>query len=216
MYVIVTCNVQPIIKEYGADTVRLFMLFKAPPENVLEWDLRGIQGQYRWINRIWTLVGAIVTQHTASGAAAASRPSVATSAVYATLPAAEKNLLSVTHQCIKQVSHCMEIEQHAFNVAIAELMKLSNALAECSDELKRTQTFYECLRCMIIMLAPMAPHVAAELWQALVLHGPAVASDWSGDSASQNVHSQRWPQSNAALIIASEVTLVIMVTAASH
>ncbi len=137
---------EDVIAQYGVDTARMFILFKAPPEKDLEWDKADVEGQFRFLNRIWRLVsefdGAVRT-----GNGNLSKP--------------EKELRKAIHTAIKEVTEDLEGEYH-LNTAVSELMKLSNAIADskCSD----SPVYAEGIETLMQLLAPFAPHIAEELW----------------------------------------------------
>ncbi|MCX5749985.1 MAG: leucine--tRNA ligase [Candidatus Saganbacteria bacterium] len=124
-----------IIERYGADTARLFILFASPPERELEWSDAGVEGCYRFLNRIWKLV-----QNKNAGNV---------------LPAADKEAVQKLHKTIKCVTE--DIEKFSFNTAIAKIMELSNTLQ--GQELSP-----EAAQKLILLLSPFAPHIAEELW----------------------------------------------------
>jgi leucyl-tRNA synthetase len=140
---------QEVLAKYGADTARMFILFKAPPEKDLEWDDADVEGQFRFLNRVWRLVADFV--------AANSIQKTQKSKV-------EKDLRRAIHTAIKEVSEDMEGD-YQFNTAISELMKLSNALtdAPCKD----SPIYREGIETLTILMAPFAPHIAEELWHEL-------------------------------------------------
>ncbi|VEP11947.1 Leucine--tRNA ligase [Hyella patelloides LEGE 07179] len=141
---------EDVINKYGADTARMFILFKAPPEKDLEWDAADVEGQFRFLNRVWTQV----TDYDASKIANANE----------SLSKAEKDLRRAIHTAIKEVSEDLEGD-YQFNTAVSELMKLSNAIkdAKCVD----SPVYQEGVETLILLLAPFAPHVAEELWHNL-------------------------------------------------
>ncbi len=164
--------------------MRLYTLFKAPPENVLEWDMRDIHGQYRWIIRLWVTVKNLVeicekTPQLKKGVEG------------------EKDLLKKIHEAIKIVTFSFETS-HSFNVAIANLMKLSNFLGDFPH--KDSEVYYLGVRSMLIMLAPMAPHVSSELWSHMIQVGPVVSNDWAGKHNQTNVLLQPWPKVNEKVL----------------
>lgn len=190
----------PIITQYGADTVRLFMLFKAPPEGVLEWDINGIVGQSRWLSRIWNLITGFLNEDVKDIPNESNK----------SLSMEAKNLLSSTHQLIKLVTKYLAVENHSFNSAIAELMKFSNLLSDVHSNLRKTLIFYQSLRTFILLLSPMAPHITSELWELLILKGPTVNNSWAGFS-SQPLIFQNWPQADESLISISTIPVVVMI-----
>ncbi len=135
-----------VIGKYGADTARMFILFKAPPEKDLEWDDADVEGQNRFMNRIWRLV----TENPLS---------TAPSPTEFTKP--EKELRRAIHTAIKEITDDLT-DEYQFNTAISELMKLSNALGD--TKIKDSPVFAEGIRTLLLLLAPFAPHIADELW----------------------------------------------------
>jgi leucyl-tRNA synthetase len=190
-----------VIDRYGADTARMFILFKAPPEKDLEWDDADVEGQFRFLQRLWRLVDGAVARGLSLGLPAADGPDLTGSAAAVLDPAAltpaERQLRRAVHTAIAAVSDDLEGELQ-FNTAVAELMKLSNAmgehLAQASEPVAR-----EALRSLLVLLAPFAPHLAEELWSQL------------GGQASGSVHRQRWPEPDPAALVRDTVPLVIQV-----
>ncbi len=174
---------QAVLTRYGADTARMFILFKAPPEKDLEWDAADVEGQFRFLNRVWRLVTECIDGGTATRAplvASLSRP--------------EKALRRAIHTAIKEVTEDIDGD-YQFNTAVSELMKLSNALADapCRD----SPVYTEGIHSLVLLLAPFAPHLAEELWHRLSQPG--------------SVHQAPWPSYDSAALIAEEITLVIQV-----
>ena len=139
-----------VITNYGADTARMFILFKAPPEKDLEWDAADVEGQFRFLNRVWTQVVNYDSAQVANRTESLSKP--------------EKDLRRAIHTAIKEVSEDLEGD-YQFNTAVSELMKLSNALkeAKCVDSV----VYKEGINTLILLLAPFAPHMSEELWHKL-------------------------------------------------
>lgn len=137
---------QEVLAKYGADTARMFILFKAPPEKDLEWEDADVEGQFRFLNRVWRLVTDFRNQ-TSKSNNQLSKP--------------EKDLRRAIHIAIKEVTEDLEGE-YQFNTAVSELMKLSNSLAEttCKD----SPIYAEGIKTLILLLAPFSPHLADELW----------------------------------------------------
>jgi len=173
---------QEVLAKYGADTARMFILFKAPPEKDLEWEDADVEGQFRFLNRVWRLVREFSGQLRA------------VSTQQAQLSKAEKDLRRAIHTAIKEVTEDLEGE-YQFNTAVSELMKLSNALADapCKD----SPIYAEGIQTLIVLLAPFAPHITEELWHL------------SGKTDS--VHTQTWPKFDSAALVADEITLVIQI-----
>jgi leucyl-tRNA synthetase len=150
-----TVDPQILIEKYGADTVRLFMMFAAPPEQSLEWSDAGVQGSYRFLKRFWTSVhghadgGPVVDLDVDS------------------LTATQKDLRRKTHQTIAKISDDIG-RRYTFNTAIAASMELLNAVNrsdESSDEGRAV--VQEALEAVVLMLSPMVPHICHELWSVL-------------------------------------------------
>ena len=132
------------IAKYGADTLRMFTLFKAPPEKDLEWEDADVEGQQRFLNRVWRLVTSF----------AETKQNGISKKV-------DKNLRRAIHIAIKEVSEDFD-GGYQLNTAISEMMKLSNALQDAED--KSSATFLEGVETLLTLLAPFAPHIAEELW----------------------------------------------------
>lgn len=139
-------GVSPVeaIAKYGADTLRMFALFKAPPEKDLEWEDADVEGQQRFLNRVWRLVSSFAE--------------IKQSGISDKI---DRNLRRAIHIAIKEVSEDFD-GGYQLNTAISELMKLSNALQDAED--KSSATFLEGIETLLTLLAPFAPHIAEELW----------------------------------------------------
>ena len=172
-----------LINRYGADTMRLFSLFAAPPERDLEWSDKGVEGAYRFLNKIW----GIVYKHGANAEVAAS----------STGSTKASALLRKTHQTIRKVTDDIEKDYH-FNTAIAALMELINEISSFSpDSDEDRAAMATAIRNMLLMLAPFAPHVCEELWET------------SGGKPSIFAHP--WPDWDEALAKDEEIELVVQV-----
>jgi leucyl-tRNA synthetase len=170
------------INKYGADTARMFVLFKAPPEKDLEWDEADVEGQFRFLNRVWRLVTefAETSNHSQT--------------IPAQLSKAEKDLRRAIHTAIKEATEDLA-DEYQFNTAVSELMKLSNALTDATC--KNSSVYTEGIQTLIRLLAPFAPHIAEELWQ------------MTGNTDS--VHTQDWPKFEPSALVVDEITLVIQI-----
>jgi len=180
-----------VMAKYGVDTARMFILFKAPPEKDLEWDDADVEGQFRFLNRVWRLVTEFAAPP--SVRAGTGAPPLQ-GGEKDTLSKAEQDLRRAIHIAIKEVSDDLEGE-YQFNTAVSEMMKLSNALtdAKCKD----SPIYAEGINTLIRLLAPFAPHMADELWQLI--------------GNSESVHTQTWPMVDASALVTDEITLVIQV-----
>ena len=185
-----------VIDRYGADTARMFILFKAPPEKDLEWDDADVEGQFRFLQRLWRLVDGVTAARGQSPAGPAplrldqqqpERP--------ADLSETETTVRRAVHTAIRAVSEDLSGELQ-FNTAISELMKLSNALSGNLDDL-REPVVCEAISVLVRLLAPFAPHLAEEFWHRLGGNG--------------SVHQQPWPSHDPEALVLDTIELVIQV-----
>ena len=161
-----TVDPQELIARYGADTVRLFMMFAAPPEQALEWSDDGVQGSYRFLKRFWTAV----QEHAAGGAAGALDR--------AALSSAQKGLRRKTHQTIAKISDDIG-RRYTFNTAVAAAMELLNAINKFEDDSDAGRAVVqEALESVVLMLSPMVPHICHELWSVLGQETPLIDMQW--------------------------------------
>ncbi|MDH3993867.1 MAG: leucine--tRNA ligase, partial [Gammaproteobacteria bacterium] len=161
-----TVDPQSLIDRYGADTVRLFSMFAAPPEQSLEWSNSGVEGANRFLKRLWKLVDKQVA--TAPGA----------SLDVAALDEQQKSVRRKTHATIAKVSDDFGRRQ-TFNTAIAAVMELCNELGklDAGDAQSRAVT-NEALHAVVLMLCPIVPHICHSLWQALGGTGDVMNAAW--------------------------------------
>jgi leucyl-tRNA synthetase len=172
---------EAVVDKYGADTARMFILFKAPPEKDLIWDDADVEGQFRFLNRVWRLVTEFRVQQPPSNP-------------QTELSKSEKELRRAIHNTIQAVTEDLEGE-YQFNTAVSELMKLSNALTDASCQ--NSVIYAEGIQTLLLLLAPLAPHIAEELWRVLGHTG--------------SIHQQFWPQFDPDALVADEITLVIQI-----
>ena len=170
-----------VMGKYGADTARMFILFKAPPEKDLEWDDADVEGQFRFLNRVWR----IVTEFTEITTFKPKNRE---------LSKVEKDLKRAIHTAIKEVSEDLNGD-YQFNTAVSELMKLSNALSEANCQ--ESIVYSEGIETLLKLLAPFAPHIAEELWQLIGKTG--------------SIHTQIWPEHEPEALVVDEITLVIQI-----
>lgn len=171
-----------VIEKYGADTARLFTLFKAPPEKDLEWDEADVEGQSRFLNRVWRLASDFGSR----------RSNVAK--VLGELSKDEKALRRLIHTAIYEVTDDLEGD-YQFNTAVSELMKLSNGLSDAPC--KNSPVYAEGVDTLLLLLAPFAPHLAEELW--------------SQQGHQTLIHQAQWPTVDESALEVDEITLVIQV-----
>ncbi len=165
-------------EKYGADTGRLYTLFAAPPEKDLEWSEESIEGSWRFLNRVYRLIekhagnrrkiSDISDQISGSEEGSNPRAQSGVTVPHDALTEKEKGLLRKAHQTVRRVTQDFETRWH-FNSAIAQIMELTNAIyaAEPLEENLRAEVRKEVLELVTLMLAPMTPHLAEELWEML-------------------------------------------------
>jgi leucyl-tRNA synthetase len=177
---------QTMVDKYGADTVRLFSMFAAPPDQSLEWSEAGVEGMARFLKRFWREV----TTHAASP----DHPVVDPAALDATQKAVRRQL----HETIRKVTNDFG-HRHAFNTAIAALMELLNTLNKFTDASDQGRAVrHEALEAMVLLLNPVVPHISHALWQVLG-HAPAVLED------------QPWPQVDADALLRDTLKLAVQI-----
>jgi leucyl-tRNA synthetase len=161
---------QEYFETVGADALRLFHLFVSPPQDDVEWSDAGIEGTARFLHRLWRLADPEST------------------AVPAASAAAVEDVTRATHRLIARVSD--EYERWSYNTAVASFMEFVNLLY------KRGSTPFA-VDSLLLLLAPMAPHITAELWERR--------------HPGEHVHEQRWPEADAALAVEARLTMVVQV-----
>jgi len=207
-------------QQYGADSARLFTLFAAPPEQELEWSEEGAIGQYRFLNRVWRLAlelkesAALIPQFKAPVSRKSLKPAAHT-------------LLRLAHKTIKAVSQDLDPERYVFNTAIARCMELLNGMYKYVGEIRLSgwedqadtlrlndplqesdkQILTFCLKNLLLLLAPMAPHITEELWGRLGFD----VLDQPGSPAPPSIHLQPWPTYDPDLTQDEEIELVLQV-----
>ena len=158
---------QSAVNEYGADTVRLFTMFAAPPEQTLEWSDEGVQGAFRFLRRLW----AITQEHIAAGEPDALKPDLLTDD--------QKALRRKTHETIKKVSDDYGRRQ-TFNTAIAAVMELINEVSRHADRSsgQGLAVEREAISTAVLVLAPCVPHISHTLWQSFGNEGSIMDASW--------------------------------------
>jgi len=180
-----TVDPQVLINKYGADTVRLFMMFAAPPEQSLEWSDDGVQGSYRFLKRFWHAV----VDHVAGGPVAKLDT--------ATLSDTQKELRRKTHQTIAKIGDDIG-RRSSFNTAVAAAMELLNAVNRFEDPSDAGRAVeHEALEAVVLMLSPMTPHICHALWKELG-HETALID-------------RRWPEFDEAALELDMIELVVQV-----
>ena len=172
---------ESVIKKYGADTARMFILFKAPPEKDLEWGDSDVEGQYRFLCRIWKLFLDYSNNDISHEANKLKKEN-------------ESSLLKSINIAIKEISN--DIKNNQFNTAISELMKFYNSISSnlnhVNKDLRR-----EALMKFCILLAPFAPHISEEIWHLI--------------GNSKSVHLEKWPVFDEDALRENSYELVIQI-----
>lgn len=180
---------EEILSKYGADTARLFILFAAPPERELEWSDQGVEGSFRFLNRIWRIVQAFE----------AVLAQKVTEYDHSNLSEADKDLRRVLHSSIKKVTNDIETRFN-FNTAISTMMELVNALYAYKEAAKELNAglIYEAISDLIKMMSPFVPHITEELWRGAI-------------DANSSVHEQSWPECDEEALKVDNVEIVLQV-----
>ncbi len=184
-----TVDPQGLIESYGADTVRLFVMFAAPPEQSMEWSDEGVQGAFRFLRRLWRAVSAHRSEAVQKFDQEGKNPGE--------LDDRQKAMRRALHQTILKVSDDIG-RRYTFNTAIAANMELMNRLAKF--EVRNGTDFLvarETLNNVVLMLSPIVPHICHSLWQML-----------GNDSA---VVDESWPAADPGILVAESLNIVIQV-----
>ncbi len=180
-----TVDPQELIAKYGADTVRLFMMFAAPPEQALEWSDDGVQGSFRFLKRFWNAV----QRHVDGGPVADLNLD--------SLDSAQKDLRRKTHQTIAKIGDDIG-RRYTFNTAVAASMELLNSVNRFDDTSDAGRAVvHEALEAVVLMLSPIVPHICHDLWAALG-HKTALTE-------------VAWPAADEAALEADLVEIVVQV-----
>jgi len=180
---------QEVIELYGADTVRLFIMFTSPPEQTLEWSDSGVEGAHRFLKRVWKLTYDFTQAAEVSTAA----PSIAN----LTLNSAQKTLRRELHKTIAKVSDDIG-RRNTFNTAIAAVMELMNHLSKASIESNEDRVvMHEAIRAVVLMLTPIVPHLSHHLWNMI------------GDG--NPVENTAWPVVDDSALVEDEKLIIVQV-----
>lgn len=173
-----------IIDKYGADTARLFILFAAPPERELDWSDKGVEGSFRFINRVYRMVYDFSQNYSEVPES------------YEISGDADKNVAYWLNYAIKKVSDDIG-ERFNFNTAISTIMELVNEMYRYKEGTVNPGLFGAAIKDLIIMLAPFVPHVTEEMWEHLGYEG--------------SVHDQNWPEYDEKALVKDTVEIVVQV-----
>ncbi len=176
-----------LVSQYGADTARMFCLFASPPEKDLEWSDQGVEGSFRFLNRVWRLV--YENHHWLK--------EVEPYRGRAPVDQNMKTLRQKTHKAIKKVGE--DIERFHFNTAISAIMELVNALyqSKSNEDPVARSVFREAIETVTLLLSPFVPHIAEELWEAL--------------GQAESIIKTPWPDYDREAVVEEEILVVIQV-----
>jgi leucyl-tRNA synthetase len=191
---------QKLVSEYGADSIRLFMMFKAPPEDTLEWSDEGVEGSARFMRKLWRVVyehvqgyGLRATGYGQKGEVPTQAPSPEPQA----LSDPQRAMRRAAHQTLAKVTDDFD-RRHVFNTAIAAVMELMNTLGKFEDGSAQGRAIVqETLELVVQMLAPIVPHACHVLWHELG-HADALID-------------RPWPQPDPAALIQDTIEIVVQV-----
>lgn len=172
-----------IIDKYGADTARLFILFAAPPDRDLEWSETGVDGSFRFLNRVWRLVLEIIEKD--SGSSAGNKNGKEAGQLYYQL-----------NKTIKRVTDSMEGGKFGFNTAISAVMELVNEMYRYKEtEDADYGLLRECADKLVLVLSPFVPHICEEMWQRL--------------GHEESVYFEKWPEYDEKALVLDTVEIVV-------
>jgi leucyl-tRNA synthetase len=178
-----------LIREYGADTVRLYTLFIGPPEKDAEWNDAAVEGSFRFLRRIWRRVYDTRDLLLAS---TGLTPDLAK------METPERDLYRKLHESIAKITHDLE-GAFQFNTAIAQIMELMNAVdllkVDAGSSEQCRAVYRETMDSLVILISPFAPHIAEELWESLG-HAPSILT-------------APWPKVNEKALARDEIEIVI-------
>ncbi len=179
---------QQVIQQYGADTVRLFIMFTSPPEQTLEWSDSGVEGAHRFLKRVWKLAYDFTQQDALTADQTLAN---------VTLNADQKALRRELHKTIGKVSDDIG-RRNTFNTAIAAIMELMNHLAKAKIESVEDRiVMQEAIRAVILMLTPIVPHLSHHVWNII------------GDGST--VESTPWPTVDESALVEDEKLIIVQV-----
>ncbi|MGI6727818.1 MAG: leucine--tRNA ligase [Anaerovoracaceae bacterium] len=180
-----TVSPEDIINQYGADTARLFILFAAPPEKELEWSDAGVEGSYRFLNRVYRLVYELADEIRDA------------SDCYEILTDDDKELAYVLNNTLQKVTEDMGIRFN-FNTALSSIMILVNELYRYKtlENINKGLLKYA-VNCMILILSPFSPHICEEMWQHM--------------GHSNSLYKEKWPEADESAMVKDEIEIVIQI-----
>lgn len=179
---------EEIINTYGADTARLFILFASPPERDLEWSDQGVEGSYRFLNRVWRLVMEYADRI----------KEVPLSDQHGELDGEARQVYFKTHATIKKVTDDIQ-ERFNFNTAVSAIMELTNTLNAYRDHpAPNMAVVKEGIVNLLLLLSPFSPHIAEEMWEAI--------------GFKESIHLQKWPEYKPDALVQDELEIVVQIS----
>ena len=174
-----------IIEKYGSDTARLFILFAAPPDRDLDWSDTGVEGSYKFLNRVWRLVLEILENSEAGAQASVSGED-------------DKKLYYERNKTVKRVTDSFAKGRFSFNTAISSIMELVNEMYRCKQsDVPNYPLLRETAEIMVLLLSPFVPHICEEMWQKL------------GHETS--VYYESWPAFDESALLLDTVEIVVQI-----
>lgn len=173
-----------IIEKYGADTARLFILFAAPPERELDWSDKGVEGSFRFLNRVWRLAYDFKARYNISDD------------TYKINNDADKAMAYTLNFTIKKVTEDIR-DRFNFNTAISAIMELVNDMYKYKEGEVNEALYAAAIKNLIVLIAPFVPHIAEEIWEELEYGG--------------SVHEQSWPEYNEENLVKDTVEIVVQI-----
>ncbi|MCG8325387.1 MAG: class I tRNA ligase family protein [Thiotrichales bacterium] len=174
---------QSLIDQYGADTVRLYIMFASPPDQSLEWSDSAVEGAFRFLKRLWKL--AVISRDCKKDLDAAS------------LNSGQKDIRYKIHHTINKVNDDIG-RRYTFNTAIAAVMELVNVLSRMPLETDNDQAIlFEGIETCVLLLAPIVPHICEAIWRGLGHAEPVI--------------DHPWPQADSTALVQEEIELVVQV-----
>lgn len=172
-----------IIEKYGSDTARLFILFAAPPDRDLEWSETGVEGSYKFLNRVWRLVLEII-----ENADETQKAEVST--------ADDRQLYYELNKTVKRVTECLAAGRFSFNTSISSIMELVNEMYRYKEtEAPNYALMREAAVKLVLVLSPFVPHICEEMWQKLGFE--------------HSLYFEKWPEYDESALVLDTVEIVV-------
>lgn len=172
-----------IIDKYGSDTARLFILFAAPPDRDLEWSETGVEGSYKFLNRVWRLVTEIIEKEDGTQKAEVST-------------ADDRQLYYELNKTVKRVTECLAAGRFSFNTSISSIMELVNEMYRYKEtEAPNYALMREAAVKLVLVLSPFVPHICEEMWQKLGFE--------------HSLYFEKWPEYDESALVLDTVEIVV-------